>query len=110
MKLEEIRSHKKHKKQDSKENTKNVTIDSFKLGEMKLKVTFDYEAGFSDRHGDNSSYDEEHPEQFTVTKIELAKAYEDDDGKKYEKGTDVEDIPGWSKKDDDLVDDELYGK
>lgn len=110
MKLEEIRSHKKPARKDSSDNTKNITIDSFKLGELKLKVTFDYEAGFSDRHGDDSSYDEKHEEKFTVTKIELAKAYEDEDGRKYEKGTDAEDIPGWGKKDEDLVDDELYGK
>jgi len=113
MKLHEIRGSSKRK--DSSNNTKNVTIDSYNMGEMKLKVTFDYEAGFSDRHGDNSSFDENHPEQFMITKIELAAplTIEDFEGeeKTYPKGTNVDDLPDWNdRKDTDLVLDELYGK
>ena len=108
MKLHEI----KGKSKDSTGNTKVVTIDSYNYGEMKVKVTFDYEAGSSDRHGDNSSFDEDHPEQFNITKIELAAPLKDEEAEKtWPKGTDVKDLPDWNnRKDGELVEDELYKK
>lgn len=109
MKLHEIRGAFKPK--DSTGNSKIVKIDTYNMGELKLKVTFDYEAASGSRHS-NVEYDEESfSEQFTITDIELAQRFEDEENDKvYPKGTNVDDIPDWVAEDEKAVEDELYKK
>jgi len=94
---------------------KRVTIEPAKgiYGDVKLDVEYSVSAGGSSRHGDNSSFDEDHPDEYDVKSVKLAHDVEqlDDDGqevvKTWPKGTDAHKLPGWSRKDDDAVEEKL---
>lgn len=107
MKLHEIKGGKRDGK-----GKKTLMVDLRNYGEVKLNVEFYYEAPQKTRHGDNASFDEDHPEQYTVQKVTLAEPLEDEDeGKTWPKGTDVDELPGWNeRKDTDTILDLLYGE
>lgn len=114
MKLHEIRA----KKKTDGEGTKKITIEPVDgmYGDVRIEVKFKYEAESSDRHGDNSSFDEKHPESFDIISAVTVKDVDqlDDDGQEIVKtwpaGTDVQKLPGWSDDDDELILNKLYKK
>ena len=82
-------------------------------GVFDVEVKFHYDAPSSTRHGDNSSFDEDHPAEIDILTITLNEPVEehDDDGaliKTWPKGTNVESLPWWDKTDDEFVIDKLY--
>lgn len=112
MKLHEI----KHQKKDGM-GEKAMTVDLRNYGETKLLVKFHYEAPGSTRHGDDSSFDEDWPEQFSIEKVELGEdikeldEYNEETGKVFKKGSDATKLPDWNdNKDTDAILDVLYGK
>lgn len=113
MKLHEIR---RKSQSDYGTKTKKVTIwpISDLYGEVDLEVTYTITSGGSSRHGDNASFDEHHPDEVEIEKIILANDAEeyDEDGEKviktWKKGFDARELPGWTGKDEDNVEERLF--
>lgn len=112
MKLHEIRRLK-----DNYSSSTEITIEPADgiYGEVALSVEFNYEPPNSTLHvpGDSSTR-EYHPAQIEISSVKTAQAIIELDedgkptGKSWPAGTDAGDLPGWSKKDDELVLDEVY--
>ena len=110
MKLHEIKG-----KPRSGGAEKKVTIEPAggEYGEVDVLVKYTVSAGGSSRHGDNSSFDEDHPDEYEIDSITLRHEVEqyDKDGqevvKTWPKGSDATKLPGWKSKDDDAVQEKL---
>lgn len=90
-----------------------VTPHADGYGDLKIKVSFTHTPGGSDRHGDDASFDEDHPDELDVKTAVLAEPVEftdeDDEVHTFDVGTEVIDLPGWGEADDALIIDAMNG-
>lgn len=107
MKLHEIKG-----KPHSSSEVISFAYEDHGIGDLEIKVTYDFSPASKTRHGDNSSFDEYHDESIEVLDAVLNAPADEvgEDGeveKIWPKGTSVDKLPGWNKKTDQRLEDAL---